>query len=498
MKIKKVQINLPQMLAIMSTQKQKHLEWGRGTGKSTILGWFMKEFVRQMPRATFFLVGETYTQILNRTLPSTKEGLEMWGLYENVDYVINNQTPPKHFDRPFQAPTNYKNFILFSNGAGFHLVSQDVPGTGRGLNTYGGIGDEAALLDKVKLFNDVQTTNRAKKARFANAPLLNAEIYASTTPMTKSGRWFIEQEKVAKRDPSQVFFSRANALANKDNLSGDWFRRMKRESPSEMHYNAEVLNIRPKEITNGFYAQLNADRHYYTAQYDYSRIKNYSSEEGGEITTSLDCTTDMDLNHTEELIVSVDWGAAINSMVVAQYINGDYKVLKSFFVKSPKILDHLWLEEFLPYYRNHGKKVIKFYYDRNGNSRVANANKTYAEQAMSLMRDAGWRVHQMTQGLDPYHNDKYLVINKLLLHDQSDLPSILINKNNNPDLIIALENAEAKDGRRGIEKDKRSESRKSVRDEHATHLTDAFDIPIYSLFKGKIRQKINNSWHIDV
>ena len=494
---KKVELNLPQILATLSYQKTKHLEWGRGTGKSTVLGWFIKEFVKQMPRATFFLVGETYTQILNRTLPSTKEGLEMFGLYEGIDYVINTK-PPKHFEKSFQAPTNYSHFIAFANGAGFHLISQDRPGTGRGLNTYGGIGDEAALLDKEKLFNDVQTTNRSKKARFKNSPLLNSEIYASTTPMTKSGRWFIEAESAAKREPNEVFFSRANALANKHNLSGDWFKRMKRDSPSEMHFLAEVMNERPKQVTNGFYAQLNPARHYYDAKYDYSRIKDYSTEQGGEFVTSLSCATDGDLNPDQELIMSVDWGASINSMVIAQRNGRDFKVLKSFWVKSPKILDHLWLEEFLPYYQPHRKKVINFYYDRNGNSRVANSNKTFAEQAIDLMKSAGWRVRPMTQGLDPYHNDKYLVINKLLLHDQEDLPNILINKQNNPDLIIALEHAEAKDGPRGIQKDKSSERKKSINQEHATHLTDAFDIPIFSLFKKLIRNRTQATWHLDV
>ena len=59
----------------------KHIciEAGRGTGKSTILGWFVKEAAKQMPRATGVLVGATFVQIKSRTFPSTKEGLEMFG-----------------------------------------------------------------------------------------------------------------------------------------------------------------------------------------------------------------------------------------------------------------------------------------------------------------------------------------------------------------------------------------------------------------------------------
>lgn len=480
----------------MARQKEIDLEWGRGAGKSTILGWFMKEMVRQMPRATFSLVGETYTQTLNRTLPSTKEGLEMFGLYEGVDYFIGTKPPGKmKYERPFQAPKSFDHFIIFSNGAGFHLVSQDRPGTGRGLNTFGVIGDEAALLDKEKLFNDVQTTNRATKARFANATLLNAEIYASTTPMTQKGRWFIEREKVAKRHPSDVFFLRANARANAHNLSKGWFERMKRDSPSELHYLAEVENVRPKQITDGFYAQLDPDRHYYTAPYDYSRIKQYTTLDGGEMTTSLDCTTDGDLNPNEELIISVDWGASINVMVVFQIHGNELRVLKSFHVKHPKILDHLWTEEFLPYYRSHRKKRVLFYYDRNGNSRVANSNKTYAETAIDLMSKAGWQVVQMSRGLDPYHNDKHLVINKVLMENQSDIHVIRINRNNNEALIVSLENAPAKEDRNGIAKDKKSERSQATPSEHATHFSDAFDIPIFSMFKSKVRRQ-DDRWHL--
>jgi hypothetical protein len=37
---------------------------------------------------TGVLVGETYQQMLSRTLPSTKAGLDMFGIYEGIDYVV--------------------------------------------------------------------------------------------------------------------------------------------------------------------------------------------------------------------------------------------------------------------------------------------------------------------------------------------------------------------------------------------------------------------------
>ena len=484
-----VRLNPAQMAAVLSRQKNKHFEWSRGAGKSTILGWYVKEAVRTMPRATGILVGATYMQMLSRTLPSTKEGLEMFGFYENIDYVIGRSGKSLGFDMPFQSPNSWRNMIHFRNGFVLAMVSLDMPDSGRGLNSYIVIGDEAALLDPERLFNNVQTTNRATKPQFEKNPLLNAEIYASSTPLTKTGKWFIKAEQLAKQNPDDYVFIKANAYVNRANLSLDWFKRMKEKAISKMHYEAEILNIRPKDVTNGFYPQLEPAIHYYEDSYNETYLLDLNLNKIRP--AHFNCRQDKDLNPDKPLIVSVDWGANINSMVVTQHINNELRFLKDFWVKSPKILDDLFNEEFLPYYKYHKTKVIHFYYDRNGNTRVANSKMTYAEQAIKIMRDAGWRVIVKTpRSLDPAHNDKFLLINYLLKYDgRNNLPRIRINKYNCQSLITSLEYAEAKDGRKGIEKDKSSERNKNIPQEEATHLSDAFDLPIYWLFKDKLNTK---------
>ena len=130
---KEIKLNLPQFAVVNlsrgkvynpKTQTEEYvktiiLEWARGTGKSTILGWYMKEAVIQMPRATGVLVGETYQQILSRTLPSTKEGLEMFGIYEDIDYVVGKSgkkgagkpfDPFSPIDLKMQSPINFYQF----------------------------------------------------------------------------------------------------------------------------------------------------------------------------------------------------------------------------------------------------------------------------------------------------------------------------------------------------------------------------------------------------
>ncbi len=315
-KFNKVVLNAAQAGAVLSVTVLKKtkifLEWGRGTGKSFILAFFMKEMVKQMPRASFALVGSTYQQILSRTLPSTKKGLAVLGLYEGTDYVVGKNGKRYGFSEPLYTPDKWDNIIHFSNGAIFQMVSLDNPNSGRGLNSFGILGDEAALFDPVKLFNNVKTTNRAVEARFKDASLLGAEVYASSTPLTKKGKWFTDMEDVAKKKPKKYAFIKASALINKLNLRKDWFDEMKDESPSELIYNAEILNIRPTEIQNGFYLQLKPERHYYTA---------YNNEYLTEITSdysssSFNCKQDGDIIKNRPLILSIDWGVFLSAVII--------------------------------------------------------------------------------------------------------------------------------------------------------------------------------------
>nr|BFF40292.1 hypothetical protein BACY1_20970 [Tenacibaculum mesophilum] len=207
---KKLILNPLQIAAIEAnrTHKAKHIniEAGRGSGKSTLLGWYMKEGVRQMPRATGVLVGETFVQIKSRTLPSTKEGLEMFGLYEGIDYVVGKSGQSMGFELPFQAPNSWSNVIHFRNGFVWVMVSLDNPDSGRGLNSYIVIGDEAALLSYERLFNNVLTTNRAKKVEFEKCSLVNATIFTSSVALTKKGDWFTQREQLAKKNLMNMCF----------------------------------------------------------------------------------------------------------------------------------------------------------------------------------------------------------------------------------------------------------------------------------------------------
>jgi hypothetical protein len=482
MPTRNIELNLMQAAAILSNKKLKipniNIEAARGTGKSTVLGWFIKEAVKQMPRSTGIIVGETFVQIKSRTLPSTKEGMEMFGLYEGIDYVVGKCGKELGFEMPFQAPSNWGNVIHFRNGAIAVLVSLDNPNSGRGLNSYWVIGDEAALLTYERLYDNVLTTNRAKKAIFRKASMLHAQVFVSSVAMTKKGEWFTNREKLARENPKKYCFIQANAFVNAHNLKEGWIQDMQKEALSITQFNAEIMNIRPRGIKDGFYAQLKP-KHYYQYKYDIDLL--------GGVTDKFkpSCKYDTDLIKNVPLQLNLDFGGKINCMTVAQHstIQNSINFIKEFFRKNPDILDDL-VQDFIDYYEPHkaSSNVIHLYYDRYGNKKEANSKTTLAEDVINKLTKAGWVVINKTPNTNnPPHAEKYQLINTILAETDHRLPSVRINADNCPNLIISMENAPLK-GDDAFEKDKSSERSKTILQEHATHFSDTLDYNLYWQF----------------
>lgn len=476
--VKVVEQTLPQLMISIAPQKDIFAEMGRGAGKTTIFGKRMRDLALSMPRASFAMVGQTYMQMLARTLPSAIEGLEMFGFYKDIDYVIGRCGQKNGFAMPFQPPSQWNNIIHWANGAIFQLVSLDNPNSGRGLNSFAELGDEAALLDPEKLYNNVKTTNRAQKEEFKKCKLLGSQMYVSSTPVSRKGQWFVDMEKKAMQNPHEMLFLKASALSN-PHLRAGWFKDMKDQAVSQTMYEAEILNIRPKKIENGFYANLNPEVHYYT-DYNNSYLEGIDHNKRYNVS----CLQDSDVDFKAPLIVSLDFGV-FNCCVVSQPHDYEYRVLKSFFVKSPKLLDDLFIEQFIPYYRAHQERVIHLYGGHDGHHRLPNSSKTLFEQVTDLLTAAGWKVHVLAKPVAATHAEKFLLINAGLKGTDRNLPIIRINEHNNPDLILALERAEAKEGNLGVEKNKSSEKNKSLPQEHATHYTDAFDHPYVALYNDR-------------
>jgi hypothetical protein len=487
-KLKKViEYNMPQFAFVMSRAKVRIIEWGRGTGKSTILGRYIRDCVEEMPRSTGLLVASSFAQIKTRTLPSTISGLEQHGLYKDLHYFVG-QRPPKwmKWPEPHEPPLDYKNCIIFWNGAVLNFLSQDSSGSsGRGLNIDWGLADEAALLDEKKFQTDFVLSMRGGKKKIAAYPdgswkyykdcsLHHSYVLATSTPITLSGRWIFKYEQQALMSPDKVSYIKASSLTNKKNLSQEFFDNAKATLP-DFIYNAEILNIRLPKIENGFYPLLDERKHSYN-QFNPADLTNSASRT---------CAKDDDLITTDALIGGIDWGTSISCMVIAQGNTSSINVLKNIYVKYPKIVDDM-IDEFVRYYAPHQCKELYLWYDPTGNINTANSRTTLADQVKERLTTKGWKVFLMTTGRNnELHENKYHLWNNILKEEEDSVfPLFRMNGSNCRELWISMSNAPAKIGlNESIRKDKASERNKSLNQEHATHFSDAVDVIVVGMFR---------------
>jgi len=483
-----IEYNLPQLIYAFSLQKFKVCEWSRGTGKSTILGWQIKENVVNLPRSTGVMVASTYAQIKTRTFPSTIASLEMHGLYKDVHFFVGKR-PPVSWDwpEPYEPPLDYSHCVIFWNGAVMLFVSQDGgAASGRGLNVDWVVGDEAALLDEAQFNTDVLLTNRGNLERIANYPdgswaffrekkQHHSVTLVSSTPITQKGMWILKYEELAVLHPDEYCFISANAETNRKNLGDDYFR-VAEETMPKFLYDAEIMNIRVLKIQDGFYPLLSEDAHAYVA-FDNNYYSKLTSDEVVNSLGDSDCFMD------DPLILGVDFGSAINCMVVAQERADELLFIKNIYVKAPDIIDNL-VDKFADYYVHHKNKLIYLHYDASGNNRVANSKLTYAEQFEALLHAKGWNVIMMTQfNTNVEHSIKYRLWQLVMKGSDERFPKWRINKSNCKELWISMSQAPAKSGYNdAIKKDKKSERNKGYDQAHATHFSDAGDFIVVGMF----------------
>lgn len=476
-----IKYNLLQLMMEMATDhcQELYAEAGRGAGKSTGIAARIRRVVMDLPRSNNLLIGSTYQQILTRTLPATIFGLEMQGLFQGLHYFVGRRAPASwKWPTPYQPPSDHKKSIVFWTGAVYNLISQDVKGDGRGLNADTAIADEAALLNKEKLDSDTRPTIRGSNLQaFKANKLFKSELYASTTPLSPEGKWFVDAEErsIAER---QLRFLKATCVVNQHNLPEDYLDKARKGSIPWI-FEAEYLNKRPRFVKDGFYNLLDEDLHCYN---------DYNYDHYTEMGQQPDCRGDNDLVPGLPLVLGVDWGAAINCLTVNQNVTSmnEFRTLKSMHVlgDNQQIQDDL-LRKFHDYYKHHDTRVIYMHYDATGNLRTGNTRTTRAEQARKLLIGLGWQVNLMTNyNTNPQHELKYLLWQMLLREDNYRLPKYRMNKSNCRDLFISMRNAQTRNGRNGeVKKDKRSESSKTISRQHATDLSDANDQPVWNLFR---------------
>lgn len=480
---KELYLNPIARLFLMARQIIKVLIAGRGFGKSFINGITILVKVETLPRSRGLFIGLTYTQILTNTLLPIRAAWEWFEYYERIHYVIGKRPPP-HFKEPYHKPERYENVITFWNGTTIILGSFDRPQLLRGGSNDWVIVDEAMLIKKDIYDQVIIPTLRGSHTRLKDKEGHLSEQFSSSMPYGTMGQWLLDYELLAKNPENDVFYIEGTSYHNREVLGEKVLKKWERLPP--LTYAVEILNKRIARSGNLFYPSLR-ERHWYSDSYNYEYIDSLGFNVSDE---KKDGRWDKDYDPDLPINISHDWGA-FNGITIDQYHRNTNEVrfINVMWVEHPDILDDL-ANKFCRYYQHHANRVVYQWGDKSGAKREGNAKLTNFEQFATILKANKWRVIRQKIGDIP-HLSRHNFINKMHREEDASLPRVRHNMNNCRDLRIALETASM----RGDKKDKRSELNASIKQQHATHLTDAYD---YRLYHGYFNKQYADAFQSEV
>jgi hypothetical protein len=525
--------NIPQIKVMLAGAWENYLVMSRGTGKSSgILSPWLVHMGMVMPRSMGGIVGATFQQLLVRTLPPVISNWERMGYVRDKHYVIGRE-PTDAWKRmwawkgPIVKPLDSTHAIYWFNGSVQVLISQDRIGSSNGLSLQYLGGDEAKLLNKDRLDDEVMPTMRGLRSHFGHLPEYRGKMFLTDMPTIAKAKWILD--KALDMDQAQIelmmevhgkicqkrnewmrandaarevleqeiawyvkefnrlrtgsiYYGEANVYDNIDVLGDDYVSDMRRNM-SEAKFRAAILNERLTKIEGGFYGNLDPDQH--AADWSNFGYLEGLIEDLQGTDQEADCRHDTGFNQSRPLEVAFDYGDNINCMVVGQEAGDEIRILNALYVLHPQLVSDL-VDKFCRYYRFYQTKEVLYWYDHTAVGGIGTTAFTYETLVIESFRKNGWMVRPMYGGKAPNHDRKFDFWGILLGESDSRLPRFRYSRSNCQDLEASMLNAGVKRGRLGFEKDKTPERDKSVPAEEATHLSDACDTLIFFKYHHKL------------
>ena len=505
--------NDPQLYSLAMNTRDEVIVAGRGMGKGAIQAGRLMTNFQGMPGSMGGFVSPSVKRCLTNILPSMLIHLERWGFKRDLHYVVGKR-PWKalHWKSPIFTPANWENTISFYNGSVCNIISQDRAGTSNSMSLDYIIIDEAKFINFEQLKDETFQANRGNEQYFHNFPLHHGMTITSDMPVTKKGSWFLSykddmdkelveaieglvyakwrakrpqkampsqadaiQQKIDRID-AKLSFLRSKCLLYKEYtsiqnlalLGEEFIRRAKRDLPP-LTFATSIMCKRIEISTDGFYGGMREDVNLYTAPNE--NVLNLEALNDGAIPN--DCRQDSDLDAQLPLNIAFDANANINWLVCGQVgKDGKLRVLKSFFVKYERKIPEL-LDDFNDYYHYHRRRQVVFYYDATfvGNSYGTHSESFY-RMIITGLRRKGWNVKSKYIGKPMNHILKNDLINRMFRGRAHHL--VLINRDNNPDLLISITSAGVKNGQKDKSGEKLAETEEDKL-ESRTDGSDAFD-----------------------
>lgn len=517
---------------------------GRATGKTTgIHAPRTAACLIKMPGSSNGFISRTYKQFKTRILGSLVSGWKDLGFQE-----YNEKTGQGHFvigkrNRSWPSPKyaigDYSQAIHWFDGSVLVLISQDRPGDANGSNLQSLAGDEAFQLNKDDLDENVIPALRGL-SQYSNLSEYKSITLTTSMPLTPDAAWIFDYEKETDHElndyimqvygaydkkyqkllnESQKFteatirqyhfelqqledlltelrtdytyYLEADSFENFHVLGEKYFRTQKRILSQEK-WDTQIENKRPSgiEIGKRFYPQLGT-KHFYV-EYNNPYFEQFQIQIPFDKDT---CLGDADCNRTQPLIISIDFGGRIQSMVVCQEKKelDQTNALKEFFAEQPEYIKHL-VEHFNKYYEPMTCRDVEVYYDVSGKKHIGQSSETDIMLVNRLLTEAGWNVTLIEIINNPLHDDKFEFINLILSEQDRRVPLLRIHEQNCPNLKVAMYNAPLRIGMKGNkEKNKSSEHMGSKTPQRqATHITDALDYLLFRRYRERVEENIHS------
>lgn len=537
---KRIYFNNPQRLTQLIGANTSVIVAGRRTGKTdSIAAPFALRNMQRMPGSTGGIVVPTFKHGLTNTLPGLLAAWKRWGFINGIHYVVGRR-PPKSFKRPIIEPNDYEHVISFYNGSCAIIISQDRPGSSNSLTLSWLLVDEAKFIDYQKLKDETLPANGGIKNHFGAHSCNHSMMVLSDMPQTQKGSWFLHyrdkmnpelirtiegtvyeiwktKERIRTLTNSQspipnylkgylrrldrnlnqmrsvaVYYREYSSIENLQLLGENYIKQMKRDL-TPLTFQTSILCQRIGIAKDGFYSSMREGHKYNASDFEFLDEKFKSGEWSVESGEDFDapsgsaalsalrsplstCKSDADVNPLAPICIGMDYNANINWIVAGQPSGRRLNVIKSSYVKFERKIPAL-VDDFCRYYAEHRCKTVVFYYDATAlGSNYAVNEQDFRWVVVHEFERHGWTVEAVYIGNPMRHDEKYLLINQGFAGKQRLMP--FFNRQNNDDLILALQSAGVSRGRNGFRKDKAGEKlAESEEDllEHRTDGTDAFD-----------------------
>lgn len=536
--LRQMHFNYLQLICLLIGAQYTTVVAGRGTGKTRgVLAPKLHQLLKKLHRSSIVVLGATYVQLTERTLPELMEGMDALGYVVNQDYWLR-RFPDKKFrlKLPYNSPIDPHHSIFMRNPGTdsvsvLRMVSQDRPGSANGMSVSAIIGDEAKTFNKAKLDSEVMAINRGGHHRFGDIAEHHSVTFTTDMPTESGAKWILkdkeeclkphhqraielilsvqlelyrERQKLltSKRNAARlsriktyerlldelrrglVHYAAASSFANVHVLGLAYFRE-KLRTFKKSAWEAFILNIEQDGVETKFYPDFDSQRHQYDAT-DYGVIDP-------KIFANIpyhDCRKDSDLDHSQALTIGCDYGSSFNGLVVGQRFSrlhlknmtgfDEVRYLKGFHVTYPDKIQDV-VAQFVEYYKYFLRKEVMYVYDPTAVGKDGKSAMTYADEVIKALKAAGWSVKTKYLSKVPPHHHRYLGWGVCLRERDHRFARQCFNRENMRLVVKAMNNAEVKEGKNGFEKNKAPEQDANVPQQEATHYTDALDTVFWYL-----------------